>query len=89
MTTVYVVKKLGFAEFDHMIKLYNWCEKNFGKPDYYKTTWDADLYDSTDDWVAFKFYDAIMAFWFKERFPEVMTEQQADEAIRLAMKWGR
>lgn len=76
MTISYITRRgPGNTHFNNMLTMWKWCEKNFGKPDYFKT-WNGDFADSTDDWVKFTFYKEEYASWFRLMYPEAMTEEQ-------------
>ena len=60
-----------------MVEIWNFCTARFGKPDYFKT-WDASFADSTDDWVAFTFWDEALAVYVKLVYPGLMTRNDFD-----------
>jgi hypothetical protein len=64
----------GGKHFDDMAKMWNWCEKQYGKPDY-STTWAGEFaYIGTEDFVRFIFYNEAMATWFALQFTEYILE---------------
>lgn len=86
MTIAYITKRTGKDNFDRMMVMWKWCERNFGKPDYL-TTWDGNFADDTEDWVKFTFYDEAIATWFILMFPEVMAEDQFRWRLFEPLDW--
>ena len=71
-----------YKDFDRMVMMWDWCEKQYGKPDYF-TTWDGEFaYTSTDHYVRFKFYNEAMGTWFALQFNEFILEDDEYELTK-------
>lgn len=65
---------MGHRDFERMIEVHQWIEKQFGKPDYH-TNYSLDFGDQTDDWCCYTFYDATQAFWAQQRFSDLFLTE--------------
>jgi hypothetical protein len=75
-----ITRRRGHEDFEKMLKIIKFCEKQFGKTNCFYT-WDINFADDTEDYCAFKFWDNSMASYLKLIYPELMTREQFDNRI--------
>lgn len=78
----FVVTRRGHAGMERLIEMSHWMERNFGRSTYDQQGWTVDFYDQTDNWAVFNIYNPTWAFWFRGRWPDALTPDQAEEIKR-------
>jgi hypothetical protein len=83
------MERLGitaWASMERLGEVSRWVEAQFGRPDYH-TNYTLDFADWTDDWAAFRFYNATQAFWTQQRWGDWMLDQSQWE-LATQRNWG-
>ena len=74
----FIVRRQSNEEYEQLLKIHSWCEKQFGKSDYYNNWSVSYAYSNTDDYVRFKFYNEVMATWFLLKFNDYIFEDKEE-----------
>lgn len=64
----FIIERATNEEYEHMIKIYDWCENTFGKMEYNGISWMIGPADGTEDRVKYTFYSDEEATVFALRW---------------------
>jgi hypothetical protein len=64
----YVIERKSEKEYEHMMKIYDWCESTFGPQGHSQQGWSIGWQDNTEDRVRYIFWDESLAVLFTLRW---------------------